>query len=82
MTRELVGEAIRDGTGNGPVRFFVSMIRKSMPSGVDPTGAYRFSEKDHAAPKIQSAMTIQLNAVALEASFRGARRRGPVKVGP
>jgi hypothetical protein len=28
--------------------FRLSMIRKSMPSGYDPMGGYRFSEKDHA----------------------------------
>jgi hypothetical protein len=43
-----------------------------MPSGLDPMGGYRFSEKhalgldprDHAPPKIQSAMTIQPKAIA------------------
>jgi hypothetical protein len=54
------------------------MIWKSMPSGFDPMGGNRFSEKhalgldprDHAAPKIQSAMTNPPKAVALWAPSR------------
>jgi len=33
------------------------MIRKSMPSGHDPMGGYRFFEKDHAQTESWSAMT-------------------------
>jgi hypothetical protein len=36
-----------------------------MPSGFDPMGGYRFSEKIMLHQKIQSAMTIQPKAIAL-----------------
>jgi hypothetical protein len=33
--------------------------------GLDPMGGYRFSEKDHAPPKTQSEMPVQLQMIAL-----------------
>jgi hypothetical protein len=41
------------------------MIRKSMPSGDDPMGGNRFSEKDHAQTTSWSAMTIHPELIAL-----------------
>jgi hypothetical protein len=50
-----------------------SMIRKSMPSGHDPMGGYRFSlgtnakrlPKGHAQTKRQSGMTIRRKVIPL-----------------
>jgi hypothetical protein len=41
------------------------MIRKSLPSGFDPMGGYRFSEKIMLNQKLRSAMVIQPNPIAL-----------------
>src|SRR5947207_1679447 len=41
------------------------MIRKSMPSGCDPMGGYRFSEENHAQTISQNAMTTHPELIAL-----------------
>jgi hypothetical protein len=41
------------------------MIRKSMPSGSDPMGVQRFSEKIMLNQKLRSAMAMQPNPIAL-----------------
>src|SRR5450755_4919669 len=54
------------------------MIRKSMPSGYDPMGGYRFSlatnakrlRGDHAQTKRWSAMTIRGKVIALQVTSR------------
>jgi hypothetical protein len=40
------------------------MIRKSMPSGFDPMGGCRFSEKIMLHQKIQGAMSIRPKSIA------------------
>jgi hypothetical protein len=40
------------------------MIRKSMPSGVDPMGGYRFSEKIMLHQRSRARMSIQSKGIA------------------
>jgi hypothetical protein len=46
------------------------MIRKSSPSGHDPMGGHRFSEKDQAQTRSRSAMTIQPEFIAFWSMIR------------
>jgi hypothetical protein len=63
------------------------MIRKSPPSGHDPMGGHRFSEKDQAQTRSRSAMTIQPEFIALQGDYLAYRdlisrqraARSPVK---
>jgi hypothetical protein len=64
------------------------MIRKSPPSGHDPMGGHRFSEKDQAQTKSRgSAITIQPEFIALKGDYlaycdlisRQRAARSPVK---
>jgi hypothetical protein len=41
------------------------MIRKSLPSGHDPSGGYQFSEKIMLNQETKSAMVIRLDPIAL-----------------
>jgi len=48
-----------------PGRFGDSCNRKEFDQSMIRKSGYRFSEKDHAPPKIWSAIVIQLKAIAL-----------------
>jgi hypothetical protein len=45
------------------------MIRKSMPSGNDPMGGNRFSEKDHAQTKPRTVITLSQSKQPAGCSF-------------
>src|SRR5262249_24982349 len=53
-----------------------SMIRKSMPSGYDPTGGYRFSERDHAQTINQPCNRARQGYISRNDGFNRRARRG------